>query len=145
MRPGRLDGIVVGPGWVTVVPTRICITCSSKGAGFDTGFCGLWFFITSVAPANLLKSTRMSARSAGASTICFTATGASNRPPSAPICHTAGPPRSRPRIRALQPLRIRKRYMRGSTSRNGQTLPLTSMTSPKYSPIQVRPGMSLVG
>ena len=46
---------------------------------------------------------------------------------------------------ATEPLRIRKRYMRGSTVRNGQTLPLTSMTSPKYSPIQVTPGMSLVG
>jgi hypothetical protein len=35
--------------------------------------------------------------------------------------------------------------MRGSTSRNGQTFPLTSMVSPKYSPIQVAPAMSLVG
>ena len=48
-------------------------------------------------------------------------------------------------IRALQPLRTRNRYSRGSTSRNGHTLPLTSMTSPKYSPIQVTPGMSLAG
>ena len=27
--------MVVGPGWVTVVPTRICITCVSGGAGVD--------------------------------------------------------------------------------------------------------------
>ena len=47
---------------------------------------------------------------------------------------------SRLRIRALHPFKIRKRYIRGSTSRNGQTLPLTSMVSPKYSPIQVAPG-----
>ena len=44
---------------------------------------------------------------------------------------------SRLRIRALQPFRIRNRYIRGSTFRNGHTLPLTSMTSPKYSPIHV--------
>ena len=34
---------------------------------------------------------------------------------------------SRFRIRALQPFRIRNRYIRGSTSRNGHTLPLTSI------------------
>ncbi len=44
---------MVGPGWLTVVPTRICITCSSEGAGVDTGFGGLWFFIISVAPGEL--------------------------------------------------------------------------------------------
>ena len=38
----------VGPAWVTVVPTRICITCGSDGAGDTTGFFGLWFFNTSV-------------------------------------------------------------------------------------------------
>ena len=48
-------------------------------------------------------------------------------------------------IRALQPFSTRKRYIRGSTSRYGHTLPLTSMWSPKYSPIQVTPGMSLTG
>jgi len=48
-------------------------------------------------------------------------------------------------IRALAPLRTRNRYSRGSTSRYGHTLPLTSITSPKYSPIQVTPGMSLTG
>ena len=106
---------------------------------------GLWFFIISVLPANLVKSTSTSARSAGASTICFTGTGTSNMPPSAPICQRLGPPMSRLRIRALQPFRIRNRYIRGSTSRNGQTLPLTSIVSPKYSPIQVTPAMSLRG
>jgi hypothetical protein len=35
-RPGRLLGMVVGPGWVTVVPTRICITCVRVGAGVAT-------------------------------------------------------------------------------------------------------------
>jgi hypothetical protein len=40
---------------------------------------------------------------------------------------------------------IRNRYSRGSTSRKGQTLPLTSMTSPKYSPIQTAPGIGLTG
>ena len=39
------------------------------------------------------------------------------------------------RIRALQPFSTRKRYSAGSSSRNGQTLPLTSIRSPKYSPI----------
>ena len=48
-------------------------------------------------------------------------------------------------IRALQPFSTRNRYIRGSTSRYGQTLPLTSMRSPKYSPIQVTPGMVLTG
>ncbi len=38
LRPGRLEGVEVGPGWETVVPTRICMTCSSCGAGLDTGF-----------------------------------------------------------------------------------------------------------
>ena len=38
-------------------------------------------------------------------------------PPSAPICQKSEPLRSRFRIRALQPFKIRKRYMRGSTSR----------------------------
>ena len=51
------------------------MTCSSDGAGVDTGFGGLWFFITRVWPANLVKSTSTSARSAGASTNCFTGTG----------------------------------------------------------------------
>jgi hypothetical protein len=92
-----------------------------------------------------LKSTSTSARSAGASTSCVTGTGRSHMPPSAPICHIRAPPMSRLRMRASQPFRIRSRYMRGSTSRNGQTLPLTSITSPKYSPIQVAPSMSLVG
>jgi hypothetical protein len=70
--PSRLEGIEVGPGWETVVPTRICMTCGSCGAGFETGLCGLWFFITSVSPANFVKSTITSARSAGASTRFFT-------------------------------------------------------------------------
>ena len=99
------------------------MTCSSDGAGFDTGRCALWFFSTSLAPRNLLKSTSTSARSAGASTSSFTGTGTSHIPPSAPICRRAGPPMSRLRIRALQPFRMRNRYIRGSTSRNGQTLP----------------------
>ena len=89
----------------------------------------------------MLKSTITSARSAGASTSCVTGTGASHKPPSAPICDILTPGISRFRIRALQPFRMRNRYKRGSTSRNGQTFPLTSITSPKYSPIQVTPGM----
>jgi len=136
---------VVGPGWVTVVPTRSCITWLSDGAGVTTGFGGELFFMTSVWPGERRKSTSTSARSAGASTSRVTGTGRSHKPPSAPICHIRTPPRPRLRIRALQPLRIRKRYSRGSTFRNGHTLPLTSMTSPKYSPIQVTPSMSLVG
>jgi hypothetical protein len=48
-------------------------------------------------------------------------------------------------MRALHPLSTRNRYSRGSTSRYGQTLPLTSMWSPKYSPIQVTPGIVLTG
>jgi hypothetical protein len=121
------------------------MTDGSEGAGVDTGAGGLWFFMTKVSPANLVKSTSTSARSAGASTRCFTGTGLSNRPPSAPICHKFGPPMSRLMIRALHPFRMRNRYIRGSTSRTGQTLPLTSIVSPKYSPIHVAPGMSLVG
>ena len=39
-------------------------------------------------------------------------------------------------IRALQPLSTRNRYTAGSTASLGQILPLTSITSPKYSPIQ---------
>jgi hypothetical protein len=35
-RPGR-SGILVGPGSVTAVPTRICITAVNGGAGVDTG------------------------------------------------------------------------------------------------------------
>jgi hypothetical protein len=48
-------------------------------------------------------------------------------------------------MRALQPLSTRNRSLRGSTFKNGHTLPLTSITSPKYSPIHVTPGMMLVG
>ena len=66
-------------------------------------------------------------------------------PPSAPICHIGAGPKFRFSIRALQPLSTRKRYSRGWTFRNGQTMPLTSMTSPKYSPIQVTPGIALTG
>jgi hypothetical protein len=39
------------------------------------------------------------------------------------------------RIRALQPFNTWKRYTAGSTASVGQILPLTSITSPKYSPI----------
>jgi hypothetical protein len=75
LRPGKLAGIELGPRWLTVWPTRICITCSSEGAGVETGLRGLWFFITNRAPANVLKSTSRSARSAGASTNSFIGTG----------------------------------------------------------------------
>ena len=46
----------MGPGRETVVPTRICKTDSSDGAGVATGWRGLWFFRTSVPPANLVYS-----------------------------------------------------------------------------------------
>ena len=73
--------------------------------------------------------------------------------PHRPVPHAAlgadlphpAPGEPRLMIRALQPLRKRNRYSRGSTSRYGQTLPLTSMVSPKYSPIQMAPGMVLFG
>src|SRR5438552_17884749 len=46
-----------GPACVTVVPTRICITCSSEGAGVATGFAGLWVLTRSVSPARRATST----------------------------------------------------------------------------------------
>jgi len=66
-------------------------------------------------------------------------------PPSAPICQMPAPGMPRLMIRALHPFSSRNRYSCGSTSRYGQTFPLTSIVSPKYSPIQVTPGMSLTG
>jgi len=42
-RPGRLAGTVAGPGWVTVVPTRSCMTAVSGGAGVLTGARGVVF------------------------------------------------------------------------------------------------------
>ncbi len=98
-----------------------------------------------VCPASPRKSTIRSARSADVRTIWSSATGRSHMPPSAPICQMPAPAIPRLMIRALQPFRMRSRYSRGSTSRYGQTLPLTSMVSPKYSPIQVTPGMVLTG
>ena len=121
------------------------MTVGSGGAGVDTGAAGVVLRTMSERPSKPRKSTITSARSAGVSTSRFIRTGRSHRPPSAPICHIGAPPRSRLMMRALQPLSTRNRYSRGSTSRYGQTLPLTSMWSPKYSPIQVMPGMVLTG
>ena len=47
------------------------MTCVNGGAGVETDLGGLRFCIGSLAPANELKSTSTSARSAGASTIRF--------------------------------------------------------------------------
>ena len=144
-RPGSLAGMPRGPGRVTFLPTRNCITAGSGGAGVETGSAGTLLTRFSALPARPVKSTMTSARSAGPSTSCPIRTGRSHICPSAAICHTGARPKSRLMIRALAPLRMRNRYSRGSTPRYGHTLPLTSITSPKYSPIQVTPGMSLTG
>ena len=85
------------------------------------------------------KSTITSARSAGPISNFSTRTGARRNPPSLPICHTStiGSLKLRITNRELQPLRIRNRYRRGSTSRNGQVLPLTTMQFPKNSGFQI--------
>jgi hypothetical protein len=65
-RPGRLGGTAAGPGCETWVPTRICITAESGGAGVTTGLGGDAFFMASVWPGEGRKSTITSARSARA-------------------------------------------------------------------------------
>jgi hypothetical protein len=40
-RPGRLAGTAAGPGWMTMVPTRICMTAVNGGAGVLRGSRGV--------------------------------------------------------------------------------------------------------
>ena len=99
--------------------------------------------MSSVRPAKLRKSQITSYRSAGVITSPFEPAGfTGSSPPSVPMMTigTAARPSAveirRSMIRALQPLSTRNRYTAGSTASFGQILPFTSITSPKYSPIQ---------
>ena len=117
------------------------MTASSGGAGLETSTGRSAFVSVSVRPAKREKSTMTSARSAGSRMRLLSGTGRSNRPPSEPIWTAGGPPWiERFQKRALDALRIRKRYLRGSTARNGRTAPLTSGVSPKNSGIHVGSG-----
>src|SRR5438094_5842900 len=49
-RPGRPVGAAVGPRWLTVFATLICITAESGGTGFDTGASGLLLLTCVVRP-----------------------------------------------------------------------------------------------
>ena len=117
------------------------MTCGSGGAGVDTGSGGSVFCMSSVWPANPRKSQITSYRSAGVITSPFVPAGfTGSSPPSVPtmVIGTAVPSGAeicRSTIRALQPFSTRNRYTAGSTVSFGQILPLTSITSPKYSPI----------
>ena len=106
----------------------------------DTGPGGPAFVMSSVWPANRRKSQITSNRSAGAIiSPCAPAGFTGSSPPSVPMMTvgTVALPSvveiRRSRIRALQPLSTRNRYTAGCTVSFGQTLPLTSITSPKYS------------
>ena len=124
-------GILVGPGVVTRVPTRISITWPRSGAGLETAAGSASLRTDSVLPAKREKSTITSMRSAGRTSRSPMLTGALNRPPSEPICQAGGPPAIRRfQKRALDALRMRKRYIRGSTLRNGCAAPLTTGVSP---------------
>jgi hypothetical protein len=140
---GSEAGMRTGPRLETVRPTRICITVSSGGAGLETSAGRSAFEMVSVCPAKREKSTITSIRSAGrTSSGPPSATGLLNRPPSEPICHAGGPPWIvRFQKRAFEALRMRKRYMRGSTFKNGRTAPLTTGVSPKNSGIHVESGL----
>src|SRR6516162_8579681 len=136
-------GTVIGAPLDAVVFTVICMTLVSDGAGVDTTeFGGLLFFISSVWPANPRKSQITSYRSAGVITSPFEPIGfTGSSPPSVPtmvigtVALSFGVEIRRFTIRALQPFSTRNRYTAGSRVSFGQILPLTSITSPKYSPI----------
>ena len=143
----RLRGSDPDPGTFIGAPvdavcfTVICMTWPSGGAGVDTGSGGSVFVMSSVWPANPRKSQITSYRSAGVITSPFDLAGfTGSSPPSVPtmVIGTAVPSGAeicRSTIRALQPFSTRNRYTAGSTASFGQILPLTSITSPKYSPI----------
>ena len=133
-------GTLVGAPLEAVCLTRIRITCVRDGAGVTTGPGGLPFFRNTVLPAKPRKSQITSKRSAGAITSLSAGAGLFGRsPPSAPMMYIGTPLMFRFRILALQPFSTRNRYTAGSTTRSGQILPLTSITSPKYSPIHGPP------
>ena len=79
------------------------------------------------------KSTSASNRSPGPSRMSETISGVFNKPPSEPIMCICSPPvRASLYTRAVEPLRIRRRYHAEDTFKYGACTPFTTACSPRY-------------
>ena len=111
--------------------TRNCITLASV-SGSTSPPQPVPFVKMICSPSKAEKSMSTSYRSAGAKLIDCVLTERGSSPPSEPIWINFPPLLSeRENVLVLEALRMRKRYVRGSTSIYGHALPLTRMVFPQ--------------
>ena len=142
--PARPEQLGDGRGVADRRATRICITGASGGAGVETGRWA-WLLTTIVSPrqgAEVDEDVGTLGRCQHEPAHAYRSIPQPTLGADLPHPRARQAQRQDARVAAVQePQPVQPRLH----VKCGHTLPLTSMTSPKYSPIQVAPGMSLVG